>query len=81
MFNHKHHGQTSVAEWLACWTQAQRGLGSNRSRDAVGSVLDKTIHTDRASVHQPPKLVAALSRVAKVTVGLAESNGSLPPGL
>ena len=26
----------SVAEWLACWTQAQYGLGSNRSRDAVG---------------------------------------------
>ena len=28
------HG--SVAEWLACWTQAQKGPGSNRSRDAVG---------------------------------------------
>jgi len=27
----------SVAEWLACWTQAQKGWGSNRSRDAVGS--------------------------------------------
>jgi len=26
----------SVAEWLACWTQAQKGSGSNRSRDAVG---------------------------------------------
>jgi len=26
----------SVAEWLACWTRAQKGLGSNRSRDAVG---------------------------------------------
>jgi len=26
----------SVAEWLAYWTQAQKGLGSNRSRDAVG---------------------------------------------
>jgi len=26
----------SVAEWLVCWTQAQKGLGSNRSRDAVG---------------------------------------------
>ena len=23
----------SVAEWLACWTQAQKGLGSNRSRN------------------------------------------------
>jgi len=26
----------SVAEWLTCWTQAQKGLGSNRSLDAVG---------------------------------------------
>ena len=26
----------SVAEWLACWTQAQKGPGSNRGRDAVG---------------------------------------------
>jgi len=26
----------SVAEWLACWTQAQKGPGSNRSCDAVG---------------------------------------------
>jgi len=25
----------SVAEWIECWTQAQKGLGSNRSRDAV----------------------------------------------
>ena len=26
----------SVAEWLACWTQALKGPGPNRSRDAVG---------------------------------------------
>ena len=26
----------SVAEWLACWARAQKGPGSNRSRDAVG---------------------------------------------
>ena len=26
----------SVAEWLACWTRAQKGPGSNRSPDAVG---------------------------------------------
>jgi len=31
-----HEWLGSVAEWLACWTQAQKGLGSNRSRDAVG---------------------------------------------
>ena len=26
----------SVAEWLACWTQAQKGPSSNCTRDAVG---------------------------------------------
>ena len=31
--------------------------------------------------HQAAKLAAALLRVAGVTAGLAESNGSLPPGL
>ena len=30
------NGGGSVAEWLACWTQAQKGLGTNRSRDALG---------------------------------------------
>jgi len=29
-------GRGSVAEWLARWTQVQRGLGSNCSCDAVG---------------------------------------------
>jgi len=73
----------SVTEWLACWTQAQKGRGSNRSRDAtlLGSSLRQAVHTHRASVHQTAKLVAALLRVAGVTVGLAESNGSLPSGL
>ena len=68
----------SVAEWLACWTQTQTGLGLNRCRVTV---LHRTVHTHRASVHQAAKLVAALLRVARVTAGLAESNGSLPPGL
>ena len=35
----------------------------------------------RPSVHQAAKLVAAVLKVARVTAGLAESNGSLPPGL
>jgi len=43
--------------------------------------LRQTVHTRRASVHQAAKLVAALLRVVRVTAGLAESNGSLPPGL
>jgi len=38
--------------------------------------LRQTVHTHRTSVHQ-----AALLRVARVTAGLAESDGSLPPGL
>jgi len=29
------HMGGSVAEWLACWTQAQKGMGSNRSSDAA----------------------------------------------
>jgi len=42
-----------------------------------GNSLRQTVHTHRASVHQAAKLVAALLRVAGVTAGLAESNGSL----
>ena len=30
------HTGGSVAEWLACSAQAQKGPGSNHSRDAVG---------------------------------------------
>ena len=46
-----------------------------------GNSLRQTVHTQRASVHQTAKLVVALLRIARVTAGLAESNGSLPPGL
>jgi len=45
-----------------------------------GNSLRQTEHTHRASVPQTAKLVAGLLRVAGVTAGLAESNGSLPPG-
>jgi len=31
-----HAAGGSVAEWLACWTQAQKARVQNRSRDAVG---------------------------------------------
>jgi len=44
-----------------------------------GNSLRQTVRTHCASVHQAAKLVAALLRVAGVTAGLAESNGSLPP--
>jgi len=46
-----------------------------------GNSLRQTVHTLCASVHQAAKLVEALLRVARVTAGLAESNGKLPPGL
>jgi len=46
-----------------------------------GNSPRQTVHTHCASVHQAAKSVAALLRVAKVTAGLAESNGSLPLGL
>ena len=46
-----------------------------------GNSLRQTVHTHYASVNQAAKLVAALLRVAGVTAGLTESNGSLPSGL
>jgi len=46
-----------------------------------GNRLRQTVHTRYASVHQAAKLVSALLRVARVTVGLTENNGSIPPGL
>ena len=46
-----------------------------------GNSLRQTVHTHRASVHQAAKLVAALLTVARITAGVAESNGSLLSGL
>jgi len=71
----------SIAEWLACWTQAQKARVQVAVATLSSNSLRQTVHTHRASVHQAAKLVAALLRVAEVTEGLAESNGSLPPGL
>jgi len=70
-------------------TLGWHGVGLRRRRARVqiavmmlsGNSLRQTVHTHCASVHQAAKLVAALLRVAGVTVGLAESNGSLLPGL
>jgi len=71
----------SVAEWLACWTQAQKGLGWNRSRYAVWQ-------QSQANCSHPSCLCSPNSEIGSsplkgcgVTAGLAESNGSLPPGL
>jgi len=46
-----------------------------------GNSLWQTVHTHPVSVHQAAKLVVGLVRVVRVTAGLAESKGSLPPGL
>jgi len=68
----------SVAEWLACWTPAQKGPASKIAGGTLSSnSLRQTVHTHCASVHQAAKLVAALLTVAGVTAGVAESNGSL----
>ena len=68
-------------EWLACWTQAQKARVQIAAATLSGNSLRQTVQAHRASVHQAAKLVAVLLRVVRVTVGLAESNGSLPLGL
>ena len=67
----------SVAEWLACWTRRSRARAQSAATTVLGNSLRQTVHTHRASIHQPAKLVAALLRVAGVTAGQEESNGSL----
>ena len=54
----------SVAEWLACWTQAQKGPSLIAVATLSGNSLRQTVHTHFASVHRAAKLVAALLRVA-----------------
>jgi len=61
--------------------QAQKARVQIAAVTLSGNSLRQTVHTRCASVHQAAKLIAALLRVARVTAGLAESNGSLPPGL
>ena len=68
----------SAAEWLACLTHARVQIAV---ATLSGNSLRQAVHTHCASVHQAAKLVAGLLRVAAVTAGLAESDGSLPPGL
>jgi len=65
-----------------CRTQVQKARVQIAAATLSGNSLRQTVHTHRASVHLAAKLVAALYiRVAGVTAGLAESNGSLPSGL
>ena len=71
----------SVAEWLRAGLRRRRAWVQIAVAMLSGNSLRQTAHAHRASVHQAAKFVAALLRVAGVTAGLAESNGSLPPGL
>jgi len=58
------------------------GFKSHTVATLSGNSLSQIlVYTHCASVHQAAKLVAALLRVARVTAGLAESNGCLPLGL
>ena len=70
-----------AGEWSACWTQAQKARVQIAAATLSGNSLRQTVHTHHASVHQAAELVAALLSVVRVTAGLVESNGSLPPGL
>jgi len=70
------HGKLggSVAEWLACWTQAQKGLGfKSQPRRCRVTVLGK-LFTPILPLFTWQRNSL---RVAMVTAGLAESNGSL----
>ena len=57
----------SVAEWLACWTRVQKGPRVQIAAATLsGNSLRQAVHTHRASVHLPAKLVAAVLRVVGV---------------
>ena len=70
-----------ATEWLVCRTQAQKVSVQITVATLSGNSLSQTVHAHCAFIHQAEKLAAALLRVAGVTAGLAESNGSLLPGL
>jgi len=71
------YGISGVAEWLVCWTQAHlRARVQIVTATLSGNSFRQTVHTRHACVHQAAKLAAAFLRVAMVTAGLAESNGS-----
>ena len=56
-------------------------MSSIPGRGAIGLQHWASCLQQLASVARQYKLVVALQGVAKVTAGLTESNGSLPPGL
>jgi len=70
-----------VVSVLDSGAEARRARVQIAAATLSGNSLGQTVYTHCASVHQAAELVAALLWVAGVTEGLAESNGSLPPGL
>ena len=71
----------SVGEPLAFWTRAQKARVQITVATLSGNSLRQTVHTHRASVHQAAKTCSSPLKGCGVTAGLAESNGSLLPGL
>ena len=71
-----------VAEWLACWTQKQSRA---QVQIADATLSSNSLRQTQANCSHPmcqaAKFLVALLWVAGVTADLAESNGSLPPGL
>ena len=72
-----------MARWLGSRVVSVLDSGAEGPgfKSLSGNGFRQTVHTHRASVHQAAKLAAAFLRVSRVTAGLAEGNGSLPPGL
>ena len=69
----------SALGWLV--SQVQKGLGSNCSHNAVGLLSLANCSHLSCLCSTSSEMVAALLTVVRVTAGLVESNGSLPPGL
>ena len=75
-------------EWAQCYTSAAPALirhcleQGKRGKGGPYTIAERRVpelsRTDARQFHRPALL---LLRVAMVTAGLAESNGSLPPGL
>ena len=55
----------SVAEWLACWTQAHKARVQIAVAMLLGNSLKQTANTHCAPVHQAAKLVAVASWPAR----------------
>ena len=80
-FSHNGYLKQHVQRHEAVKPQAQKARVQIAVATLSGNSLRQTVHTYRASVQQAAKLLAAFLRVVRVTASLAESNGSLPPGL